>query len=129
MARGIVTICCIRLRWCDFCVYTMRLSCTLQIWVLSSKQRRRQFKRTTQMFKLWLKPQPNGQTLFGKHFKLCLSSMVARLATTTSIAYITSTFCPSGGGGGGCVDIFWNSPLCTMINFSLRHNVLCFSLL
>ena len=33
-----------------------------------------------------------------------------------------------GGGGGGGLDISWNSPLCAMINFNLCHNVLCFSL-
>ena len=33
-----------------------------------------------------LKPRPNRQTLFAKHFKLCSSNMLARLATTTNIA-------------------------------------------
>ena len=34
-----------------------------------------------------LKPRPNGLTLFGKHFEFCLSCMLVRVATTTSIAW------------------------------------------
>ena len=36
-----------------------------------------------------------------------------------------------GGGGGGrghSASAFYSVKLCVMINFSLRHNVLCFSL-
>ena len=31
-----------------------------------------------------------------------------------------------GGGGGGSASAFYSVKLCVMINFSLRHNVLCF---
>ena len=32
-----------------------------------------------------------------------------------------------GGGGGHSASTFYSVKLCVMINFSLRHNVLCFS--
>ena len=32
-----------------------------------------------------------------------------------------------GGGGGHSSSVFYSVILCAMINFSLRHNVLCFS--
>ena len=32
-----------------------------------------------------------------------------------------------GGGGGHSASAFYSVKLCLMINFSLRHNVLCFS--
>ena len=32
-----------------------------------------------------------------------------------------------GGGGGHSAFAFYSLKLCVMINFSLRHNVLCFS--
>ena len=32
-----------------------------------------------------------------------------------------------GGGGGHFTSAFYSIKLCVMINFSLRHNVLCFS--
>ena len=32
-----------------------------------------------------------------------------------------------GGGGGHSTSAFYSVKLCVMINFSLRHNVLCFS--
>ena len=32
-----------------------------------------------------------------------------------------------GGGGGHSASAFYFVKLCVMINFSLRHNVLCFS--
>ena len=32
-----------------------------------------------------------------------------------------------GGGGGHSASAFYSVKLCVMINFSLRHNVLCFS--
>ena len=32
-----------------------------------------------------------------------------------------------GGGGGHSASTFYSIKLCVMINFSLRHNVLCFS--
>ena len=38
------------------------------------------------IWRLGLKPLPNGQTLFGKHFEVGLSSILVRLATTTKIA-------------------------------------------
>ena len=32
-----------------------------------------------------------------------------------------------GGGGGGRHSAFYSVKLCVVVNFSLRHNVLCFS--
>ena len=32
-----------------------------------------------------------------------------------------------GGGGGHSTSAFYSVKLCVMINFSLRHSVLCFS--
>ena len=32
-----------------------------------------------------------------------------------------------GGGGGHSASTFYSVKLCVMINFSLHHNVLCFS--
>ena len=32
-----------------------------------------------------------------------------------------------GGGGGHSASTFYSVKLCVMINFSLRHNVFCFS--
>ena len=32
-----------------------------------------------------------------------------------------------GGGGGHCTSSFYSVKLCVMLNFSLHHNVLCFS--
>ena len=32
-----------------------------------------------------------------------------------------------GGGGGDSTSTFYSVKLCVMINFSLHHNVLCFS--
>ena len=32
-----------------------------------------------------------------------------------------------GGGGGGSASALYSVKLCVMINFSLRHNVFCFS--
>ena len=32
-----------------------------------------------------------------------------------------------GGGGGHSASAFYSVKLCVMINFSFRHNVLCFS--
>ena len=32
-----------------------------------------------------------------------------------------------GGGGGHSTSAFYSAKLCVMINFSLRHDVLCFS--
>ena len=48
----------------------------------------------------YLKPWPNGQTLSAKHFELCSSNMLARLATTTNIAWQAHFAC----------QCFWNFP-------------------
>ena len=39
---------------------------------------------------------------------------------------LSKVICDGGGGGGGH-SAFFSVKLCVMINFSLRHNVLCFS--
>ena len=40
---------------------------------------------------------------------------------------ISSTLSKGGGGGGHSASAFYSVKLCVMINFSLRHIVLCFS--
>ena len=48
----------------------------------------------------------------------------------SGIHKISSTFSKvngDGGGGGHSASAFYSVKLCVMINFSLRHNVLCFS--